>query len=513
MSFEPSGYPEGSGRVGFQRRLWMLRLNLVAGVIGLGILILSVYGIWNERQEAWDRAQRVSRNLLATLTRDLSGDITSVDVALKRVIHGLRYQGLEGLPPEIQHGILFDQAGPASFARTILLLSEAGDLIADGGRVLAPRDLNFSDAEFFKVHKEQSFVGLFLSSSYESQIKSGTLSITLSRRLAHPDGRFAGVVAAEIDLSDIYELFVNLNIGPGGSITLFRDDGTILMRLPYDLSDIGQSLGDTASFRRFREEGSGSFEGIAAIDQIRRLYTFSRVDGLPLILTISETVDEILAPWWGRALVLAGVTGVLCAAVVRLMFLFRRELGRRTRAEKALERLSHIDALTGLPNRRAFDRVFQREWRQAIRSGSPLSLLFIDVDHFKGYNDEYGHAKGDEVLSAVARAIETAIRRPRDFAGRYGGEEFTVVLPETGEADAVVVAQAIRKAVGELGIEHKRNSFNIVTVSVGAATASRTQGDDAMSLLKAADAALYEAKGAGRNRVYGLGGKNAVPAT
>jgi len=506
-------HPVGSGRVRFQRRLWRFRLNLVAGVIGLGILILSVYGIWNERQEAWDRARRDSRNLLTTLIRDLGSDLGSVDIELNRVTRGLRYRGFTSLPTEVQHGILFDQAGPTSVARTILLLSEAGDLIADGGPLLAPRDLNVSDAEFFRVHKEQPFAGLFLSRPYESRIEMGRLSIALSRRLAHPDGGFAGVVAAEIALSDIYDRFQSLNIGLGGSITLFRQDGTILMRLPYERKNIGRDLGGTANFQRFHEERSGSFEGTAAIDRTRRLYTFSRVDDLPLILTISLSVDEILAPWWRRAIVLAVITGVLCAAVARLMFLFWRELGRRTRAETALERLSHTDGLTGLPNRRAFDKVFDRAWRQAIRSGSHLSLLFIDVDHFKGYNDEYGHAKGDEVLRAIASTIGATIRRPHDFAARYGGEEFTVILPETGQIDAEAVAQAIRKAVAGLDIEHKRSSFNVVTISVGAATARATQGGDAMRLLKAADAALYEAKAAGRNCVHQSGGEYVVHAT
>ncbi|MXQ10590.1 sensor domain-containing diguanylate cyclase [Microvirga makkahensis] len=513
MDIEPSSHTEGSERVGFQRRLWMLRLNLVAGVIGFGILILSVHGIWNERQEAWERAQRASRNLLTTLARDLGSHLRSVDVALIRITRGLRYQGFTSLPPEVQHGILFDQAGSASIARTILLLNASGDLVADGGPLLAPRGLNVSDADFFKIHKERSFAGLFLSHPYESQIKLGTLSIALSRRLSKPDGEFAGVAVAEIALSDIYERFQNLNIGPGGSITLFRDDGTILMRLPYDREDIGRKLSDTANFQRFREKDSGSFEGIAAIDRIRRLYTFSRVDDLSLILTVSLSVDEILAPWWRRTMVLAVITGVLCAAVMRLMFLFRRELGRRTRAEKALERLSAMDPLTGLPNRRTLDKILRRELQQAIRSGSPLSLLFVDVDCFKGYNDEYGHAKGDDVLRAVADAIDAPSQRSGGIAARYGGEEFIVVLPEIGQTDAGVVAQTIRKAVAGLGIEHRRSAFNIVTVSIGAATASPAREDDAIRLLKAADAALYEAKAAGRNRVFGPGGENGASAT
>src|SRR5690606_18560381 len=116
------------------------------------------------------------------------------DIALKRIIHGLHYHAFASLPAEVQHGILFDQTGPSSFARTILLLNETGALIADGGPLLAPRDLNAAEAEFFKIHKDHSFAGLFISRPYESLVVPGRLSIAISRRLADPDGRFAGVV-------------------------------------------------------------------------------------------------------------------------------------------------------------------------------------------------------------------------------------------------------------------------------------------------------------------------------
>lgn len=222
---------------------------------------------------------------------------------------------------------------------------------------------------------------------------------------------------------------------------------------------------------------------------------------LPLVLTVSLSADDILAPWWRRALVLTLITSVLCATVIRLMFMFRRELGRRTRAESELAQLARSDGLTGLLNRRAFDTLFEQEWRQAIRSGSPLSLLFIDVDHFKAYNDYYGHAKGDDVLRAIAAAIGAAIRRPHDFAARYGGEEFIVVLPETEQSNAQAMAEAIRKAVVGLGLEHERSGFGIASISIGVAMAQPMQGSDATSLLKAADSALYKAKATGRNCV------------
>lgn len=479
--------------------LGQLRLNFIAGAIAIGILALSVHGLWSERQEVWREAEQTSRNLLMTLTRDIGGNVSAIDLALKGVVEGFGYRGFSRLPPEIQHRILFDRAVSASFTGSILLLDEAGNLIADGGSVLAPRNLNFANDEFFRAHKEQSFIGLYVSHPYTSKIRTGKLSLAFSRRLSHPDGKFIGVVAAEVGLDDVQSMLKGLDVGPRGSISLFLSDGTLLMRHPYSEREIGRRFGDSANFRRFLQDGSGSFEGVAAIDQVRRQYTYDRIGEFPLILTVSQSVQDILASWWRRALVLAAIAGVLCSALARLIVLFWRELGRRTKAEMELERLARSDGLTGLPNRRAFDEFYEREWRQAIRSGSPLSLLFVDVDFFKSYNDYYGHMKGDGVLCTVAITIDAALRRPRDFAARYGGEEFIIVLPETDLSAAYALAETIRTGVMNLGIEHQPSFFRTATVSIGAAGAWPVQGSSRDILLEAADSVLYRAKAAGRN--------------
>jgi diguanylate cyclase (GGDEF)-like protein len=131
-----------------------------------------------------------------------------------------------------------------------------------------------------------------------------------------------------------------------------------------------------------------------------------------------------------------------------------------------------------------------------------MSLLMIDVDHFKLYNDLYGHPRGDRVLARVAGAMKAALRRPSDFIARYGGEEFAVILPDTSPEGALLVAERLREAVQELSIEHAKCSTGpCVTISLGAATSAVPEG---LPLLLAADGALYEAKRAGRNRVHGV---------
>ncbi len=168
---------------------------------------------------------------------------------------------------------------------------------------------------------------------------------------------------------------------------------------------------------------------------------------------------------------------------------------------RELERLSSLDGLTGIPNRRTFDRELAEEWARATREGRPLGLILIDIDHFKGYNDHYGHQGGDEVLRRVARALEEAVRRPGDRVARYGGEEFVVILPGTDREGAATVAEALGRAVAALGIPHARNSAaGHVTISQGVAARVPRPGEGPEQLVEEADRALYAAKRDGRNR-------------
>lgn len=171
-----------------------------------------------------------------------------------------------------------------------------------------------------------------------------------------------------------------------------------------------------------------------------------------------------------------------------------------------LRRLAFIDGLTGLHNRRALDERLARELRHAARTGQPLALCLIDVDFFKAYNDHYGHQAGDDALRAVAQALQAAMLRPVDLAARYGGEEFLCLLPATDAAGAAAVAERLRAAVQALALPHAHSGVaSVLTVSVGVAHWAAAPGGPpaaaAETLLAAADAALYEAKHAGRNRV------------
>jgi diguanylate cyclase (GGDEF)-like protein/PAS domain S-box-containing protein len=181
-----------------------------------------------------------------------------------------------------------------------------------------------------------------------------------------------------------------------------------------------------------------------------------------------------------------------------------RDVTEQKNAEQRLGALAMLDGLTGLANRGRFDERLQEEWARALREGTPLSLLMIDVDHFKKFNDRYGHPAGDACLRSVAKVLRAEARRPADLAARYGGEEFVLLLPNTEAAGCELVAEKVREELRRLDITHAMNPpSRRVTVSLGGATIwpNAELATETSSLIDAADRALYAAKAGGRDRL------------
>jgi diguanylate cyclase (GGDEF)-like protein/PAS domain S-box-containing protein len=184
-----------------------------------------------------------------------------------------------------------------------------------------------------------------------------------------------------------------------------------------------------------------------------------------------------------------------------------RDISDKKALEAKLEALAHMDGLTGIANRRAFDKALEKVWRQALSENDALSLLVIDIDCFKQFNDTNGHQAGDDCLRTIAAAIAEHATQESDLAARYGGEEFAVILPHTDYNRALATGERLRAAVEALAVPHPYTAVSsVVTVSVGVATAMAARGgtiEMPHGLLQAADAALYRAKAGGRNRVEG----------
>jgi diguanylate cyclase (GGDEF)-like protein len=204
---------------------------------------------------------------------------------------------------------------------------------------------------------------------------------------------------------------------------------------------------------------------------------------------------------WYLARVLSLIAGfsVLCALLTEFLRLFTSV----SKASRHLEKLSLTDPLTDIANRRSFEQRLDAEWRRASREQLSLSMVMIDIDQFKLYNDHFGHPAGDECLRAVAAALTQHARRPWDVPARMGGEEFAVLLPHTEEDRAAKMAELLRSGIEELRLPHPSSMHQIVTISVGVATLYPSRSDHTpRDLVAAADAALYVAKTTGRNRLH-----------
>ena len=237
------------------------------------------------------------------------------------------------------------------------------------------------------------------------------------------------------------------------------------------------------------------------LDICRRLKTHPTLVSVPVIFLTSRTSPDDEVDGFDAGGV-DYITKPINPAVLRARVRNHLELKH---ARDALERIARMDAMTGIANRRAFDETLSREWRRLARVNQSLGVIMIDVDHFKQFNDTYGHGAGDSCLQRVAHAATAALQRPADFLARYGGEEFVALLPDTDLAGAVAVAEAIRTAVQDLKIPHSGSKVaSCVTVSLGVACIVPKGDTGGEGLVEAADKQLYAAKSEGRNRVKSI---------
>lgn len=467
---------------------WLL-VSVILTILGF----LAVCGnvVYNMRQAVWEIARQASENLASTMDADIARNIELYDLSLRAVASNMAIPEITQVSKSIRHLILFDHAATAKHFGSLKVYDANGVLTIDAA-TLSPANEQVAREEYFKVHATDPNVGLFIDRPSSS--RSGEYSIILSRRISNSDGTFAGVVSGAIHLSYFYDLFRRVNTGEDGILTLLRRDGVVIMRTPFDLSVLGKNLSNGTNTRRVLSGEGGWFEGLGAVDKIERQFVWS--DGKqPMVVIVGKSLRAIYGPWQSDALRILAITFALTIFSSISIFFLLREMRKRTALEQKLAILSLTDGLTGLNNRRRFDEVLRVEWERSLRQGTSIALLMIDADHFKAYNDMFGHQAGDQVLRSIASCISNRVRRSSDCAARYGGEEFAVILPGLTAPDAEIVAERIRQDVEKLPSEK-----SVATVSVGVAAMIPTSTQSAASLIALADGALYQAKNAGRNR-------------
>jgi diguanylate cyclase (GGDEF)-like protein len=504
------GVPWAAEQSGVTLKVRSAVILLVA--VCLSITAIVIWESWNSRQYHLHDKEVAMSNLAQTLASQAQASIKQADTLLFTLVDRLENDGIDQARGARLERLLSAQRSELSQIHGLFIYDEDGRWIANSNGAVLP-NANNSDREYFIFHRDHPDRGPHIGPSIKSR-SSGEWVMTVSRRINHPDGSFAGVALATIYLSHFLGLYDSIDMGRNGVINLIADDATIVVRRPFKETEVGISVAKGPLFTQLLPKGnSGTATVTSYVDGVERVVGFRRVDGYPLIIFVALDKDEVLAAWRKEVLLSAGIVslflgflGILGYRLIRLMKQQNHVQGvlldaqeKLIEVNRSLELLALEDALTGLSNRRQFDLFILAEMGRARRNQAHLALLMIDVDHFKSFNDLYGHVAGDECLRNISTIIRDNIKRPGDLAARYGGEEFAVVLPGTDYVGAFLVAEKIRRAVQQAGIQHSQGAEGTVTVSLGVAAynpASQAQPSD---LVGAADKALYVAKASGRN--------------
>ncbi|MFV3411502.1 sensor domain-containing diguanylate cyclase [Pseudomonas nitroreducens] len=483
-------------------------------IIGSSLASLTLWKVMASRKQVLEDINVHSLNLTQALSTYSEGIVRQSSLILLGLVERLETEG----------------SGPVQIQRLRQLVGRQQSLMPqlsgvtvydrDGRWLMAsnrptPAGANSSDRAFFIHHRNdpsrEPFIGLPIRSRSTQE-----WVITVSRRFNDPNGEFAGVVAVTLGIENFLRLFGQLDIGREGAIGLSYTDGSLLVRYPFREQDMGRNFSKSPIYAKYlvdRSVGTASFT--SSLDGVERLYAFRKSDKLPLVTTVALGRNEAMGAWRFEALLSLLVVSGLLMLTSFVGWMLIRDIRRRVAVESELriaqqqlldsnQKLAHLalnDPLTGLANRRCFNETLEVEVRRAQREKTPLALLMVDIDHFKLFNDTYGHPAGDACLQEVGKLLADCVRRPTDLVARYGGEEMAVVLPLTDQAGAAVVAQRMLDHLEEKAIPHRSSPFARVTLSIGIASASGAALDGWQSLLDSADAALYAAKRMGRNRL------------
>jgi diguanylate cyclase (GGDEF)-like protein len=477
-------------------------VGVVVACVMLTLFMWSVCArdLLGTRREAYTRAVKDAQNLMFFIAHDIDENVDLFDRSLQAVIENVGDPAVMQLPPLLRNQLLFAGATPESYFGAVFVTDANGTVILDS-TALSARPTRDADRRYFLAQGGSCGSDLFIGTPYRSPLTYDTYVIGFSRCLSTPNGKFDGIVAGTLSVDYFRSLLGGVALGRDGFAAVIHSSGSLVSQQPDTPGTVGRDMSHDPVFLRMTGKSEGAFAALDESSGTRRLYVFKRLSQAPLLLVVAPSLEEVYASWRRRAIRVGLLTLVFSLWMGLCASLLANELKRRQRAEGRLRIAAATDALTGLSNRGVFDAMLRRLWRQSIRTGRPISLLFVDVDCFKNYNDTYGHAAGDDTLRRVADTMTSCVGRPLDEIARYGGEEFVAILPGTDADGARVVAEALRRAIHDLNIAHAQTPWLRVTVSIGLATRHATHGENAFVLVKLADAALYDAKAAGRNRI------------
>lgn len=483
-------------------------------IVCLSLVLMDGWRSWAARKSQLQEAEVSTANMARAIAQHADDTIKAADTALLGIVERIEADGISPLAIERIHKLLVRRTAELTQLKGLFVYDENGRWVVNS-LPATPDNVNNSDRDYFIYHRthqeDKPYIGLPIRSR-----SSGAWIMTVSRRINHVDGSFAGVALATIDIDYFNKFYNSFNLGKQGAIALVLERGVLVTRRPLLADSIGKSMLTTTVYKESRTKATGTFTVNSAQDGVKRLNSFQHLDKYPLFAAAALSEEEILAAWLADTYLHSAGVGILVLVLSSVGFYLAGQIKLRVDAEvdsaaardamqslnQALERLSLQDALTELANRRNFDMTLEEEFNRAVRNSSSLALIMLDVDYFKRYNDIYGHAAGDECLRKISQAAKSCQRRAGDLIARYGGEEFALILPATDVEGAILIAENIRLAIRNLAIPHAGNETGVVTVSAGVdAFIPVRELNKPVELIEVSDRALYTAKRSGRNRV------------
>jgi diguanylate cyclase (GGDEF)-like protein len=494
-----------------------LRVAAFVALVCVALVALDAWQLWRAREVQLRDTEIASANLAKALGQHAYDTFKEADTVLVGLVERVENDGTEERALVRLHALLVRRVAELPQLHGLFIYDTNGAWVANS-QAGAPASLNNAEREYFIYHRTHDGRAPHIGPPIRSK-STGEWVVTVSRRVDQADGSFGGVVLATIRMEYFRRFYDSFDIGEKGAVFVATDTGTLLLRRPFNETTLGKDISALPLFNTYLPRAPVATNTFTSrLDGVTRVNSHRRLNDYPLVVSAALSRDEALAGWRDDVLFHGVVLTLLVGGLALLGWRLTRQIARRAAAETelrrargeletlnaALEQLAMQDGLTGLANRRKFDLALAAEFARARREGLALALIMIDVDHFKRYNDIYGHAAGDACLRQAGAAITAAVRRPSDLSARYGGEEMAVLLPGTDLAGALVVAESIRAQIAALAIAHAGNSAGIVTVSAG--VQAFTPVDAAatpLALVEQADGALYRAKALGRNQVCG----------
>lgn len=490
-------------------------------VIFLIIMSVAVVGIngWT-LWDSYDRTLRAThdqaQNLSISLARQAEDTFLQVEITLTDIARELNGKSPATVPVEALSSVLRGRQAVLPQLRGLFIYDTEGNWVATSGTYI-PARANNADREYFIWHRTHATQEIHIGRVIRSR-STGDLVIPVSMRLINTEGRFSGVVLATVSIDYFRQHYSYYVLSERSLLGLFMADSTVMYVRPFPDSVINTSLSTSPLFTHaLKSSASGSDTWRSALDNQVRIFGYARLNRYPLIVAAGYDKQDIQAQWRADNLLNVILSMAMLAALFLLGFFVLRQVrvsmknhlemtqlrDDLTTINHTLQALALVDGLTGLANRRQFDIFLEQSLQRSARNQEPVSLIMMDIDFFKRYNDAYGHVAGDECLKKVGEALLHLPHRQSDLIARYGGEEFAIVLPYTGIKDAAKFAQRAVEAVRAIGLRHGETEIaeKIVTISAGSySCVVKGNVPDARAFKEHADQALYQAKHTGRNR-------------